>query len=1181
MNQKNFNIEKERLSMDDFKNFIIEDNLLKKYTGKDAYVFIPDGIKEIGDESFSGCSSLKSIIIPQDVSSIGKKAFASCKELESIIIPDSVIEIGDEAFIYCVNLESINIPKSLKTLGKSVFDLCEKLQIIIPIGLIQQTIEVKAIVEQLLSKKICDYKVLMPIEDWAYLYLISSEICAQGKIEDKLSETPRESASAFLELLNEDSTYEEFERVRWFFSGHYEEIVLSQFDEFLKKTEASKATKSDGLLKPFASVSMDNFKNIIIEDSILAKHISTLNLSPRSHNALIRAKVYTINDLLSYPKDDIIKIRNIGKNSVEEIFCVIENLNEYKPEIYHEKKPDIKLKQKIFIGNDGFKYIDIEIENLDLSTRAYNCLKSVGINYFSQLIDKLEEEIQAIPNMGSITVYELEQIKKNIEPQKYSETSEVSGANEQSKADFNKTAFDIFTCINEKINIKPKKFYEAFEQEYANHDFDKNHIKSVNDILKDIGFLKRLYHNNYIKRVINEYVLLLIRDNNYGCDENYLFDKLPECFKFKDLLNETLNDLLISNDIDLLYDDRFSAVYSSFIIGAKNYLNEREYDIIRQRTQGRTLDDIGKTIGITRERIRQIEAKTMRKLNSMSIKFKEDVYLDIFTRYVISKDDFKMAFDDECTYNYLNIRYGGNSKQDKRLKLPLDCILDDKSVPVLFKKSCEKAIYKNYVKMGGHYIPCTRSSIANFVLKTHGLNDLTFKDFSEIYFDILNDINKSDDPKLSLMDRGYENQMSLSKNVLWKLGRKFRYYNIDSYDFTDLLDTLNLEQYSNIEFSTLKFFRLYPDLMNEYDIRDEYELHNLLKKICSSDYYPTITFKRMPSIEFGKADRDNQVWELLITLAPISNSDFALEYEKEYGVSANTVLANYMTSFDSYFHNGIYNIDFPALPAVIAQKLKQMLTEDFYHLSTVREIYHKKFPKADKKLLNPYSLKSIGFRVFSNYILSDKYSTAIEYFNTLLTKDDIIDLERISSSVKEFISFITQLYRLKSSYEIIEFARNKYIHYRKLSEFGITKEILRGYCNDVLNFVGEGKYFTIFSIKNEGFSHELDELGFDDWFYTSLLIEDRANVSYQRIGGNKIMISGKFSIRFVDFLENVVYDQESLSIDIIDLSDILKQQYNLNVDKWKLMQIVKDSSMYYDLISEKIFADYDTYYEVV
>ena len=65
---------------------------------------------------------------------------------------------------------------------------------------------------------------------------------------------------------------------------------------------------------------------------------------------------------------------------------------------------------------------------------------------------------------------------------------------------------------------------------------------------------------------------------------------------------------------------------------------------------------------------------------------------------------------------------------------------------------------------------------------------------------------------------------------LWKQNRCLRYYDIDGSDFTELLETLNLGQYENIELSTRKFLIDYPELMKRYDLRDEYEIHNLLKR---------------------------------------------------------------------------------------------------------------------------------------------------------------------------------------------------------------------------------------------------------------------------------------------------------------------------------------------------------------
>lgn len=903
--------------------------------------------------------------------------------------------------------------------------------------------------------------------------------------------------------------------------------------------------------------------------------INNLNLSTRVYNALKREGIDTINDLLNCPKEDILKFKNLGKKSLEEIFYIIDELNNNKALIYSEINTKEPRQIKSFIGFDGHKYNDIPIEELNLSVRAFNCLKTKKINYYSELLLKSTDELIDIPRMGNKSLLELENIKRNtaltlfsdIEDNKYITTETICSS--------------IFRLINEKFNVNPAQLFEMLRPVCSRYVEDKENITDILLCLNDKIFLKNVYGVKYIQMVFKEYIFSIIKESIYGCEENYILEKMPLYFNNVDFVNLLLNDLLSNNEIELFNTDKYIAVYPSFVIGAKKILTDKEYEVFIQRTEGKTLKYIGKVVNVTRERIRQIEAKAIRKLNEKDSIFEEDIYSDIFNRYSISQEEFIIAFKNSQTYNYLALRYSPSKGQAKDSKLPLEQVLEDKNIPITFKRSCEKAIYRSYVQIAKEYVPCTRTDISNYVLRTFATDGITFDEFCELYLSILEDVGKHNDPKLSLMDHGYENRLAASKTVLWKYGKKFRYYNMELYDFTELLTSLKLNQYDNIEYSALKFFLLYPELMKNYDIRDEYELHNLLKKVCDKEKYPNVNFKRMPNIEFGKADRDNQVMDLLLSLAPISNYDFAKEYEHQYGVAANTVLANYMSSFDQYFYSGVYKIDFPALPDIIAQKLKHLLINDFYLLSAIRVIYKKEFPNSDKKLLNPFSLKSLGFKLYSNYAVKDKFSSATEYFNHLLTKDDITYIDNFPSEVKEIISYISQLHKLKADYEIIEFFPNKYINFRKLQQAGITKEMLRSYCNDVLNFVGESKYFTLCSLRKEGFSHELDDLGFDDWFYTSILVEDKNNFSYQRIGGNKVMLRGKFNVLLEEFLEFIVFSQDSLSIDIYELSGLLQSFYSVSVNIWKMIETIKNSTMFYDVVSEKIYADYDIYYEEI
>lgn len=85
---------------------------------------IPNTVKLIGDDAFSGCTMLAGIVIPDGVEEIGTRAFENCIALTCIDIPKSVKRVGLVAFNGCVNLQNIKIPKSTEFDVNSSFRGC-------------------------------------------------------------------------------------------------------------------------------------------------------------------------------------------------------------------------------------------------------------------------------------------------------------------------------------------------------------------------------------------------------------------------------------------------------------------------------------------------------------------------------------------------------------------------------------------------------------------------------------------------------------------------------------------------------------------------------------------------------------------------------------------------------------------------------------------------------------------------------------------------------------------------------------------------------------------------------------------------------------------------------------------------------------------------------------------------
>ena len=131
-------------------------------------VVIKDGVTEIGNQTFRGCTGLTNVTIPDSVQKIGAWAFYLCGGLKNVDIPANVeignssfrqsgLEqvtvsggsvgqyafhrnvslkkidincetIGDEAFSGCDSLTDITLRNSVKTLGDKVFYTCKNLE---------------------------------------------------------------------------------------------------------------------------------------------------------------------------------------------------------------------------------------------------------------------------------------------------------------------------------------------------------------------------------------------------------------------------------------------------------------------------------------------------------------------------------------------------------------------------------------------------------------------------------------------------------------------------------------------------------------------------------------------------------------------------------------------------------------------------------------------------------------------------------------------------------------------------------------------------------------------------------------------------------------------------------------------------------------------------------------------
>ncbi len=912
--------------------------------------------------------------------------------------------------------------------------------------------------------------------------------------------------------------------------------------------------------------------------------ISILPFSIRLYNGLFRAGINTIGDILDYSqKYPWSNIHALGEKSISEIndwLLILKNgsddyaLVSEEERSYHLSKATVP---------ELLQYIPVR--ETSLSAPAKNSLLESRLINLAQVSVLSEDELLSLKRMGKKTAKEILEFCSDLD--------DIRHVNELLTAH---TSIDPYILESSEAYLASKEKADRLSQwDNFIHEL-VNSWGGTKDtyfgILTEI-FEKHpdaqgetvyylMYDVSLIRDQAKSFILQMIEKRMEGISRERIERSMPDHLKNTTIPDEILvnmeNEGKIVSDEDILH-----YVYPSFVQILSTFDSEKDQkavEYMKLRLEGKTLAEIGDQFGMSRERIRKVTAKLIKKIQIAQQKgqlpawLAEDRYRYIYEKYLIARDNFVRAFDEPpATYYYLTIVSENNAES----KLQLSNALEDENISVEMRRQLERIVYKDYVYIDGTRIKKEKQYLALHYIKMRCRDITAFDDFMTGYHEWLAE-NDLTDEELIIVAASYENKFALLDCVLWNQWKRFRYYVVPGQDYGDLIDCIDFDQFENTEISTLKLFKDHPEVMQEYDIRDEYELHNLLRKIWPEDDH-RITFHRMPTIEIGKADQEEQLLSLLLQYAPVSAEKLAQKYEESYGVKAATVMGGLFRIIDVYYYNGMYTIDAENLPFDQFSRMQEILDQDYYTISDVKRLFHREFPDTNTEQINPYTLKTLGFNVYSGYVIRKTYSSAVEYFNHILTSEPLIDGRNFSKRIYEYPAFTGEIARLKRNWEIVEFAPKQFIHISRLNENGITAEQLQDYGKCVSRFVEAGSFFTVFSLQKAGFSHPLDDLGFDEWFYSSVLLEDREHFSYQRIGGTRLFCAGESANLFADFLNWLLF--RLTKIDIYDLHEMLETQYGIVLPKDKLIELVRNTDLYYDTIMQTVYVDYDTYFEEV
>ncbi|WP_455490663.1 hypothetical protein [Granulicatella sp.] len=723
-----------------------------------------------------------------------------------------------------------------------------------------------------------------------------------------------------------------------------------------------------------------------------------------------------------------------------------------------------------------------------------------------------------------------------------------------------KRAFQLEESILNLRNIMKSRYNEEDEISFTDRKIEKNIdeytklLSNTNEVViweTFIYFLKNISLN-----IIN------ISNEKISIDGINQLKSLNLIFEENEILYLNINNFVKKEvfikyfDIDVNRIPKFEKVVSKMTIDDFLNVDFKDKDFFIQRINGSTLQEIATKYGLTKERVRQ----KLQKIEKNLPKLRElEKYNTLFQEYNISKEVFINIFNkDERIYNLMSCLY---SKGEKNI---IDEILNGEYP----QKSKDYILnVMNKVKIGEEVKIATRENALIEVMKEN--KDLQ-KYISKEDLVILYSEYVKDYPKLKIVnERSLFNIADKDKNIIKSIFKGYRIYE------TDLSEEI-IEKLKHIiivlppgNYSMDYIFNHNKDFMEEINIMDGSELHNLFLR--HEILVENMVLGRNPQFSLGISSKEEFIFQEMISFHGRDLDEFVDYININFGLLKTSFKAYLSVEFPEYISNKKILIDSEDY-SEIKKLMEGLLTEKIY----IPEDFNKIITdNTSIKTVSHVLINQLGFRVRGSLIVDKKYISCKDAFISIILSEKIFSPE--SEKIFKTNDFFTAIYSLEREFKILKIGENRYLNTSVLKARGYDFSKFKSFITEVEKTIQNNEYFTIISLLNDGFEHEILEDGFD------LVTLDRLiSISQvlKSVNSSFPTLYYKGAKKFVnDFLLDLLLEYGSINVE--DFTDDINDKYGLNLDEENVRYRLQQEEVFYSKELNKMYIYKNDYLDEV
>ena len=726
---------------------------------------------------------------------------------------------------------------------------------------------------------------------------------------------------------------------------------------------------------------------------------------------------------------------------------------------------------------DSSQYRETLVDDCNFSVRVYNCLRRSNVHTVEALLNLDAETLMHFRNLGRNSFYEIEAFIQDLAKENATllvGDSKINGnvlnllSNNAERIALGDFSFAEEAELSEEEHRCVSKYKDAFEILGAELVFDaysdkekilpimemlnsfiaeSNKQKELILLLEDVPSYRRLnkaygYINAFTTRDSER-----IKLKKVCVSEDSTISSMVTNFHFDDAETVLLIKRFLkwcSFDLRKEIDDLFK----------KLYVNDRTQAIISQRAQKKTLEEIGAALGVTRERIRQIEAKTKDKFlrYHRPIRVISKISAERNGDTVINSEEIEAYCGDKTqelvfmlkgykTSNYIYDNQlgvfivGDDSMQDRIYNIleslpevvkfnELDTVLEMAEEEEIPADVMEKAFLDMYDSKGAVYCRShlTLTAIYESILEKYYQSGIHIYDDDEIKLFKEKILLEYGNVKLPINDRAIAARIT---DIAILCGRGIYKPKQKSYIPKALLDKIHnyIVNNENPVFMTNTLFDVFEDELTKHGVDNKYFLQGILREFYDDEF----VFRRD---YISKDPNVTTVYSSIVNF--IKNSEYLVSKEEVFrafpGVTEVVIILatedeSVLNYFGEYLHVSkisIYDDEKDYLHKIILNGIEEKVNihiKDIYDdiLSDRPEIF------ARNGIIQPYSAFS-----FLNYLFNQEFQFSRPYIGLKETK-----IERKAERLHKFIYSNDDV----SFESISEFAKYNYITVQSWLDF--------------------------------------------------------------------------------------------------------------------------------------------------